>query len=111
MKGAEKGNQRREEGNKMAGRAGGHKKGDERGKARGRMEKERRGDKITRRDLKAKEGLPCGVGSLKRLRKGGNKLVTQPFRNSAGLSWKEYYGTSPPTLQSTDSEIEAGKVK
>lgn len=54
------------------------------------MEKERKGDQITTGDLKAKEGLPGGVGFLERLRKGGSKTVTQPFRDSADLSWKEY---------------------
>ena len=35
-----------------------------------------------------------------------NDLVTQLFRNSEGPRWKEYYRTSPRTLQSTHSEIE-----
>lgn len=58
---------------------------------------------------KPKKGS-CGVGFLERLSKRGKKVVTQPFRSTAGPSWREYYGTSPPTLPSTDPKIEASKL-
>lgn len=73
--------------------------------------REKKGDKITGGvDKKPKKGSG-GVGFLERLSKREKKVVTQPFTKSAGPSWREYYGTSPPTLRRTDSEIEPSKVK